>query len=286
VLGVPTSFINRGGFAFAAAAPNDDGDQPANPWMLLNTTLGNDEHGMPIVPIVLDQNTAIYSLRLYGGVGARLTIRDENDSPVTLQVVGLLKNSMLQGDVLIGERDFLRLFPNVSGSQFFLFQAPKPASGVKAVLEDRLSDYGLEVMPARERLAEFLAVQNTYLSTFQSLGALGLLLGTVGLAVVQLRNMLERRGELALMQAGGFAPARLGWMVLLENLVLLGGGLAIGALAAAIALLPQTLMRDTSVPLATSAGLLAVILGVGLAARRLATANIVSRPVLATLRGE
>ena len=29
-----------------------------------------------------------------------------------------------------------------------------------------------------------MAVQNTYLSTFQSLGGLGLLLGTVGLAVV------------------------------------------------------------------------------------------------------
>ena len=59
-------------------------------------------------------------------------------------------------------------------------------------------------MDAREQLAQFLAVQNTYLSTFQSLGALGLLLGTIGLAVVQLRSVLERRGELALMRAGGF----------------------------------------------------------------------------------
>ena len=34
-------------------------------------------------------------------------------------------------------------------------------------------------------------MQNTYLSTFQSLGGLGLLLGTIGLAALQLRNVLE-----------------------------------------------------------------------------------------------
>ena len=73
-----------------------------------------------------------------------------------------------------------------------------------ATLESTLAEEGFDVVDAREQLAQFLAVQNTYLSTFQSLGALGLLLGTIGLAVVQLRSVLERRGELALMRAGGF----------------------------------------------------------------------------------
>jgi len=44
-------------------------------------------------------------------------------------------------------------------------------------------------------------VQNTYLNTFQVLGALGLLLGSAGLGVVVLRNVLERRAELAAMLA-------------------------------------------------------------------------------------
>jgi putative ABC transport system permease protein len=286
VLGVPQSMIDRGGFTWSAAANDDGGALPANPWTLLNNKLGDDKDGQPIVPVVLDMNTAIYSLRLYGGIGSQFTIRDENDQPITLQVVGLLKNSLLQGDLLIGERDFLKLFPTVSGSQFFLIQTEKPKSGVEQVLEERLSDYGFDIMPARERLAEFLAVQNTYLSTFQSLGALGLLLGTVGLAVVQLRNMLERRGELALMQAAGFAPVRLGRMVLLENLLLLGGGVAIGATCAAIALLPQSLLQDTSLPIVTTIFLLAVIVAVGIIAGRLATAQILRRPVLATLRGD
>ena len=59
-----------------------------------------------------------------------------------------------------------------------------------------------------------LAVQNTYLETFQSLGALGLLLGTLGLATVQFRSVLERRQELALMRAAGFRRGRLAKMVM------------------------------------------------------------------------
>jgi acetyl-CoA carboxylase carboxyltransferase component len=41
-----------------------------------------------------------------------------------------------------------------------------------------------------------LAVQNSYISAFQSLGALGLVLGTFGIAAVQLRSIFERRKEL------------------------------------------------------------------------------------------
>ena len=84
-------------------------------------------------------------------------------------------------------------------------------------------DPGFDATDAAGQLAGFLAVQNTYLSTFQSLGALGLLLGTIGLAVVQLRSVLERRGELALMRATGFRRGRLVRMVVWENAVLLVG---------------------------------------------------------------
>ena len=77
-------------------------------------------------------------------------------------------------------------------------------------LRTTLAEDGFDAVDAREQLASYLAVQNTYLSTFQSLGALGLLLGTVGLAVVQLRSVLERRGELALMRAAGFGRAAAG----------------------------------------------------------------------------
>ncbi len=72
------------------------------------------------------------------------------------------------------------------------------------LLEDRLSDFGVDVTDTRARLTAYHQVENTYLSTFQALGALGLLLGTFGLAAVLARNVLERRRELGLLGAIGF----------------------------------------------------------------------------------
>ena len=131
-----------------------------------------------------------------------------------------------------------------------------------------------------------LAVQNTYLSTFQSLGALGLLLGVVGLSVVQLRSIVERRGELALMQATGFRRRRLATMVLTENLVLLVGGLAIGSLAALTAVLPHALAGQAGTPWLTLATLLATIAGVGALAGWLASRAVLRAPLLPALRGD
>ena len=126
-----------------------------------------------------------------------------------------------------------------------------------ATLESTLAEDGFDVVDAREQLAAFLAVQNTYLSTFQSLGALGLLLGTIGLAVVQLRSVLERRGELALMRAAGFRRRRLMGMVMCENGVLLVGGLAVGCARRGRGAVPQWVPQGASVPWPSLAVLLA-----------------------------
>ena len=55
---------------------------------------------------------------------------------------------------------------------------------------------------------------------------LGLLLGTFGLATVLLRNVLERKRELALLGAVGYRRAHVMMMVVAENVLLLVAGLA------------------------------------------------------------
>ncbi len=290
VLGVPQLFIERGGFTFSA----NEKQYAENPWRALVDDLGLDDAGRPIVPAVLDMSTAIYSLHV-SGLGSRLTIRDAADRPITLQVVGLLQNSVLQGNLLVSESNFLKLFPDVAGYRFFLIEdrphargpdVVSPAASLPQTLESTLAEEGFDVKEAREQLAQFLAVQNTYLSTFQSLGALGLLLGTVGLAVVQLRSVLERRGELALMRAGGFRSRRLAWMVVWENAVLLLGGLAVGCTAAAVALIPHWMPHAASVPRATLALLLGLIAVVGMVAGWLATRSVLRAPIIGALRGD
>lgn len=269
-------------FAWSASAAKTD-QQRANPWRLL----AEKTDAQKPVPVVLDQNTAMYSLRLYGGVGQTFDVTYSGVPKVTFRVVGLLANSVLQGNLLIGEADFKRLFPTISGYRFFLIKPPAGrAVAVTAALEDRLGDEGFDVTDARQRLADLLAVQNTYISTFQSLGALGLILGTFGVAAVQLRSVFERRQELALLRAAGFRRRRLGTLVLLENLVLLVGGLGLGILAALLVVLPQILLGPAQLPLADLAGLLGIVLAIGIATAMIAVRATLRAPLVSALRGE
>ena len=70
------------------------------------------------------------------------------------------------------------------------------------------------------------------------LGGLGLVLGSIGLGLVVLRNMLERRGELAMLRAVGFDRGRLKRMVFHEHWGLMLAGLVCGVLAAVVAVVP------------------------------------------------
>ncbi len=283
VLGVSQSFADSARFAFAATA-SDHPDK--SPWRALQTELGKDAAGRDIVPIVLDKNTATYSLHL-SGLGARFNIQDDSDQAVTLEVVGLLAGSVLQGNVMMSEANFLRLFPTTTGHRFFLIRTGElPPHELAQQLESQLEDYGFRTVDANKRLADYLAVQNTYLSTFQTLGALGLLLGTVGLAIAQLRSVLERRSELALLRSAGFRRQRLASMVLGENLVLLLGGLGIGCLAAAVAVLPHWWLGEANTPWATLAMMLLAIALAGILAGFLAVRAAVAAPLVAALRGD
>lgn len=287
VLGVPRQMIDRGGFVFAASAA-EPLEERENPWLLLEKDLtkdGRDTDGVPLVPVILEKNTATYSLHLTGGVGQTYEIADARGRTVRLKIVGLLGVSIFQGDLLISETAFLRHFPEESGYRFFLTETPVGRAGdVRDALENTLGDYGLAAEKSGERLARFLRVQNTYLSTFQNLGGLGLLLGTLGLAAVQLRNVVERRGELALLRAAGFRRRRLAQLVMLENGLLLGAGLGCGVLAALVAVLPHLILGGASIRWPPLAGTLALVLAVGLIAGLAAVRAALSAPLLAALR--
>jgi ABC-type antimicrobial peptide transport system permease subunit len=127
-----------------------------------------------------------------------------------------------------------------------------------------LEDRGFELIPAWERLNEFNSVQNTYLGIFSTLGGLGLLLGTAGLGIVTGRNILERRGQLALLNAVGFSKARLGQLIVWEHWFLHGAGVVLGIVAGLAAILPPLLSRSGSLPIGLLIFLNALILAGGL----------------------
>ncbi|MDA1012906.1 MAG: ABC transporter permease [Planctomycetota bacterium] len=165
-------------------------------------------------------------------------------------------------------------------------QLQSPTDRLSTILETDLSAFGFDVEPVSVRLAAFLAVQNTYLSTFQTLGGLGLLLGTLGLATVMLRNVLERRSELALMRAIGFRNRSLAWLVLFENALLLLWGLTAGAIAALLAMGPHLLTTGADIPWRNGGITLALVVLVGMTAALAAVREAVRTPILSTLRAE
>ena len=147
---------------------------------------------------------------------------------------GLLSGSILQGNVIIAEDEFVRRFPGSGGYRYFLIDCPaaKAESGATK-LSRALTDRALEThRPRALRLGEFQAVENTYLAFFQALGGLGLLLGSAGLAVVVARNVLERRREFGLLAAVGFRPRQLRELVFIEHRWLIAAALLIGTISA------------------------------------------------------
>lgn len=192
-----------------------------------------------------------------------------------MRIAGTVANSILQGSLIISEPAFTRHFPGETGWRMFLIDAtPGGAAAAGGELSRALRDRGLELTPAIVRLNAFNAVQNTYLDTFEVLGALGLLLGSAGLGVVVLRNVLERRGELAVLAAVGFAPRVLRRLIVSEHAVLQCAGLLLGVAAAALAVLPALLSPSAHLSYGSPAAAAALVLASGIfwtwAAARLA----------------
>lgn len=275
ILGAPESFIKESRFAFQSSLAKTDGEK-TNPWSLLDQQLGDGA-----APVIADANSLTYVLHLK--LGDEITINASNGAPIKLRVVAALADSIFQGELLMSEANFKKLFPDQEGYRFFLIDGPPD---VAATLEEKLSDFGFDAVGTEEKLASFHQVENTYLSTFQTLGGLGLLLGTLGLATVLLRNVLERRRELALMRAVGYRSSHLSLMVIAENALLLGCGLLTGTLCALLAIIPALVARGGRLSAVSLGLLLLAVLLAGLAASLVAVRAAVRSPLLAALRTE
>ena len=273
----PNRLQERGSFAFARAIESDNGKID---WDLLNENLGEN-----VVPAVGDYATVYWALGK--SVGDELDYIDEKGGRFRLRLVGMLKNSVLQGSLIISEDEFIKRFPSEDGYRLFLIDAPQGKNeAVADLLSTRLQDYGLSLTPTIQRLEEFNAVENTYLSIFQLLGGLGLILGSFGLGLVVLRNVLDRRSELAMLQAVGFDKAALKRMVFYEHGGLMISGLACGVVAALVAVSPALKSPGAQIPYFSLLLTIAAIAVSGLVWIRVATAFALTGKILEALRNE
>ena len=281
LLAPDAAFVAQGRFGFGRTMAATD-EEAANPWLLLDHVFDDGA-----VPAIADATSLAYALHL--SVGDDFMLNPDSDNPIRLRIVAALTDSIFQSELIIGEQHFVSLFPVHEGYRFFLVDVDTSVAQiteVTAALEDRLADYGLDVTSAPERLAAFHRVENTYLATFQTLGGLGLLLGTLGLGTVLLRNVLERRRELALLRAVGYDTTHVSVMVLVENGLLLFGGLGAGTVCALVAIAPAWIERGGQFPIVSLGGLLLAVAVAGIASSLVATIVAVRSPLLAALRSE
>jgi ABC-type lipoprotein release transport system permease subunit len=276
ILGVPERTVDRGGFEFQAVA---EGVDVQNPWRGLETPL---EDGA--IPAIGDFNSVQWIL--HSGLGQDIVIQDEQGKPVKLRFVALLKGSVLQSEVMIGEKPFTELFPSVYGYSFFALNTMGAQDKAGSWWEKNLSAYGMDVVTSQFRLARYRAVENTYMATFQMIGGLGALLGMLGIAVMMVRNAAERRGELAGMRAIGFSKRNLQMMLLYETSLLVVLGVLIGTVSGVFAVLPTILERAGSIPLQEVLFLLVAVAVAGILFGRLAASAALRAPIIQTLKVE
>ena len=257
----------------------------------------------PPVPAIADQATAMWGLGK--GVGDTISYTDAKGHEFQVKLVGLLAGSVLQGKIIISEEAFLSKYPDAAGYKFFLVDVKESGRGVPPLatenekgqdapstlnvlshLTKQLETRGLALESTAARLAAFSAVQNTYIGIFTVLGGLGVLLGTAGLGVLAMRNVLERRGEFGLMQALGFRAAALRRMVLSEHVALLIGGLILGLVSAAIAVWPNVKQSGGALPISFLLWLNLGILAFGIAVCWLAAVLALRGKLLEALRKE
>ncbi len=278
LLGVqPEKLAQRKAFSFQAML---ESDAVESGWQLLDHS---PEDGT--VPAIGDYATVFWGLGK--NLGETILYQTENGETINLKIVGILKDSLLQGRLLISEDNFVHHFPSADGYRQFLIDGDWDQQDAQAAaLMKKYRDFGIEVIPARQKLAQFHEVENTYLAIFLILGGLGVVLGSAALGLVLVLNVLDRRGELAMMQAVGFRKPLLKQMLLLEHSVLLLAGLLCGLGSALWAVFPSIATQGSRFPYGKVLLIAVAIVISGIVWTRIAVSGVLKSDFLEMLRNE
>lgn len=243
ILSVKTDYLkNR--FSFAKI----EDESISNPWEILNKDYGE------YIPAIADQTVILWGLGKK--IGDTINYTNAYGEDIVIKLVGGLQASVFQGGILISEEQFLKNFPYNDGSNIMLVSGSfDKKDSIKEELQRAFESYGLIIEYSPERLAKFKSVENTYLNIFLVLGAIGLLIGIIGFAILSAISIEERQSETALYRAIGYSKGRIFKIYFREYLLLLGVGYFGGLAAAFLAVSPSLISPYTE----NSIGFVAII---------------------------
>ncbi|HRZ98442.1 MAG TPA: hypothetical protein P5084_12875, partial [Paludibacter sp.] len=239
ILGVkPDKLIERNSFSFEKTRSAKD----SSTWDMLRQPMSAN-----CIPAVGDQTVITWGLGK--SLGDSVVYTSERGDTIYLVLVGGLKSSVFQGNLLISEENFVKHFPSISGSNIILVDSKsQQLNELKVQLEGALQTYGANIESAPERLATFNSVTNTYLDIFLALGGIALILGTFGIAIILISSIQTRKNNYAMMQAFGINQKSILKAISIEFLIVLFAGIIIGLLAAIAASLQNLITTNADVP--------------------------------------
>jgi len=113
-----------------------------------------------------------------------------------------------------------------------------------------------------------------------------MILGTIGLGIVLVRNIIDRVQEIGILQAIGYRKKEVFRIITMEHLALLFVGTLSGTIAAFIAILPSLLSQFVSASWQTALVIIALVLGNGYVWVILITKRVLHNELFNSLRNE
>ena len=226
VLGIDMEQLSRSRFKISRRL---DGDKEINEFESFRKRTGS------IYPVLVDETVLTWGLGLK--LGDTIVYKDSKGQNVIFRLTGTLHNSIFQGNILIDRNLFSEIWDDIAGSEVMLVKTDEEATeSVKMLISQALSDYGISVTSANDRLKMFNSVTDTYLTIFLMLGSIGMLLGIMSFMIVIRKNLASKRNEMNVYRSLGFPKQRIINFLRIENnivpLYAIGTGI-IGAILAA-----------------------------------------------------
>jgi ABC-type lipoprotein release transport system permease subunit len=185
----------------------------------------------------IDETTLLWVLKKKPG--DLIDYTDEQGNTFPVEIAGTLTASVFQGSFVVDEQRYLNRFPSAGGHQLFLADASTDLTKTREILQRSLTDLGATITTTTDRIAAFNSVENTYISIFNILGGLGVILGSAGLGIVTARNLTERRNEFSQLHQLGIPRPIVRSVITREIRSLILWAVGIGIVAAIVSIIPS-----------------------------------------------
>ncbi len=187
-------------------------DQPD--LVIVDSTLGENSFGPPGIGL---------------GAGTPITIILQNGTRLVRTIAAITDQFAIRA-VFINETT-ARSDYNVSMKRLHMLDVARgeDTNAVSDDLRRALKDFGLYTIVIKDVVEEILRFQNGFFNLFNAYLSLGLVIGIVGLGIVTLRAVYERRHEIGMMRAVGFKRRAVMVVFLGEASYVAGTGVIVGA---------------------------------------------------------